>query len=263
MSKSIFSSANIIIKTPFANNIINDPLVILSDELKYIQILITSPAVIYLKNVLHEYYLGNFQEVLILLQPSKLTYLTNLIWSYRKSPVIYPNYEKIRAILELYLKGLTQQNVTYLQLLNTETKLEKCKERSSILDNMNKLREYIENLSKTMNLFNPEPQTIVAAKVLQEHAIYLRTYGYPLGGIFDPELLQEIVNNMSQVTTPQLTPLTSPSITPSITPLTSPLITPLTSPQITPLTSPQITPSTTPSTTPPTTPSTTPPTTPR
>lgn len=231
MSKSIFSSANIIIKTPFANNKINDPLAILSDELKYIQILITSPAVIYLKNVLHEYYLGNFKEVLILLQPSELTYLTNLIWSYRKSSVTYPNYEKIRVILQLYLKGLTQQNVTYLQLLNTETKLDKCKDKSCILDNMDKLREYIENLSKTMNLFNPEPQTIVAAKVLQEHAIYLRTYGYPLGGIFDPELLQEIVNNMSQVTTPQLTPQITPLTTPSITPLTSPQITPSTTPR--------------------------------
>jgi hypothetical protein len=245
MSKSIFSSANITVKTVFAKNPIivkTDPIPVLSDELKYIHILITCPAVTYLIDVLEQYYLGNFQYVLAQLQQSELTSLTNILWGFRKSSVTYPNYEKIREILELYLKGLTQQNELYLKLLNTESSLETCKNRSCILDDMQQLRDYIGKLSKTMSVFNPEPQVIIAAKVSKEHAIYLRTYGYPLGGVFDPELLDEIVENMSQLTTPQ--------ITPQITPLTSPQITPLTSPQITPLTSPQITPFTTPSTTP-------------
>ena len=253
MSKSIFSSANITVKTVFAKNPIivkTDPIPVLSDELKYIHILITCPAVTYLIDVLEQYYLGNFQYVLAQLQQSELTSLTNILWGFRKSSVTYPNYEKIREILELYLKGLTQQNELYLKLLNTESSLEKCKERSSILDNMQKLRDHIEKISKTMSVFNPEPQVIIAAKVSKEHAIYLRTYGYPLGGVFDPELLDEIVENMSQLTTPQITPQITPLPSPQITPLTSPQITPLTSPQITPQTSPQKTPFTTPSTTP-------------
>jgi len=249
MSKSIFSSANIITQSPFSKNPIivkPDPIPVLSDELKYIQVLITCPAVAYLIDVLEHYYLGDFQYVLAQLQTSELTSLTTILWGFRKSSVTYPNYEKIREILQLYLKGLTQQNELYKKLFNTESSLEACKIRSHILDDMQQLRDYIENLSKTMTLFNPEPQAIIAAKVSKEHAIYLRTYGYPLGGVFDPELLQEIVNNMSQVTTPQttpqITPLTTPQITPQITPLTSPSITPLTTPSITPFTTPSTTP---------------------
>jgi len=261
MSKSIFSSANIIIHSSFAKNPIivkPDPIPVLSDELKYIHDLITCPVVAYLIDVLQHYYLGDFQYVLAQLQTRELTSLTNILWGFRKSSVTYPNYEKIREILQLYLKGLTQQNELYKKLLNTESSLETCKKRSSILDNMQELRTYIENLSKTMTLFNPEPQTIVAAKVLKQHAIYLREYGYPLGGVFDPELLHEICENMSQLTTPSITPSITPLTSPSITPLTSPSITPLTSPSITPLTSPQITPCITPLTSPQITPSTTP-----
>jgi len=249
MSKSIFSSANIIIHSSFAKNPIivkPDPIPVLSDELKYIHDLITCPVVAYLIDVLQHYYLGDFQYVLAQLQTRELTSLTNILWGFRKSSVTYPNYEKIREILQLYLKGLTQQNELYKKLLNTESSLETCKKRSSILDNMQELRTYIENLSKTMTLFNPEPQTIVAAKVLKQHAIYLREYGYPLGGVFDPELLHEICEHISQETTPQttpqITPLTTPSITPQITPLTSPCITPLTSPFTSPFTTPSTTP---------------------
>lgn len=234
MSKSIFSSANITVKTVFAKNPIivkTDPIPVLSDELKYIQDLFKSPLVPYLIDVLKQYFLGNFDYVLQKLQPTMLQSLTDTLWGFSKSKVTYPTYEKIREILELYLKGLTQQNELYLKLLNTESFLEKCKERSSILDNMQKLRDYIENLSKTMTVFNPDPQTIIAAEVREEHVRYLKSYGYPLGGVFEPELLNEIYEIMSQETTPQ--------ITPQITPLTSPQITPLTSPQITPSTTPR------------------------
>jgi hypothetical protein len=235
-----------------------DPIPILSDELKYIQVLITCPAVAYLIDVLKQYFFGNFEYVLNKLQCAELTSLTNTLWWFSKSCVTYPTYEKIREILQLYLQGLTQQNELYLRLINTEASLEACKIRSHILDDMQQLREHIESLSKTMTVFNPEPQAIIAATVLKEHAIYLRNYGYPLGGVFDPELLHEIVENMSQLTTPQITPQITPLTSPQITPLTSPQITPLTSPQITPLTSPQITPLTSPQITPLTSPQITP-----
>jgi len=249
MSKSIFSSSSIRVKSLFANNPIivkTDPIPVLSDELTYIQVLIACPAVAYLIDVLEHYYLGDFKYVLAQLQTSELTSLTTILWGFRKSSVTYPNYEKIREILQLYLKGLTQQNELYKKLFNTESSLEACKIRSHILDDMQQLRDYIENLSKTMTLFNPEPQAIIAAKVSKQHAVYLKKYGYPLGGVFDPELLHEICEHISQETTPQttpqITPLTTPSITPQITPLTSPCITPLTSPFTSPFTTPSTTP---------------------
>lgn len=87
MSKSIFSSSNITVKTVIAKNPIivkTDPIPVLSDELKYIQVLITCPAVAYLIDVLEHYYSGDFQYVLAQLQTSELTSLTTILWGFRK-----------------------------------------------------------------------------------------------------------------------------------------------------------------------------------
>lgn len=209
MSKSIFPGTILTTKTPISAVPTNP----ISDELPFIKILMKSIVVNKIKPVLMEYYAGNFQGVLELLPPSEIVYLTNLLYSYKKSLITYPIYESVRYILSLYLQVLTQQNVTYLKLLESQSSLKICKDRSSILDDMNKLREYIETLSKTMTLFNPAPQSIVSAQVAPEHAIYLRTYGYPVGGIFDPAKLEVIIANMSTTTTPLSTPPSSPRIT--------------------------------------------------
>ena len=52
--------------------------------------------------------------------------------------------------------------------------------------------EYIDKLNSTMSLFKTVPVSVAEVKILPEHATYLRMYGYPVGGIFDPELLNAI-----------------------------------------------------------------------
>ena len=233
MSKSIFSSTIVTNKTPFTALSVfkSTPTNPLSNELAFIKILLNSIVVKKLKPVLIAYYAGNFQHVLELLPTTEIVYLTNLLYLYKKSSITYPIYEAVRYILSLYLQVLTQQNVTYSKLVETQAQLQVCRDGSSILDDMNKLRDYIETLSKTMNLFEPAPQSIVSAQVKPEHAIYLRTYGYPVGGIFDPEKLEDIISNMSTNTTPLSTPPSTPLSTPPSTPLSTPLSTPPTTPR--------------------------------
>ena len=103
----------------------------------------------------------------------------------------------MRSLLKLYLEGLIKCITQYLDLLNIKTKLEKCEERCNILDDMKKLQEYIDELQKAMQIFNPPPQTVICATILQEHATYLRMYGYPVGGIFDVEKLNNIILNQN------------------------------------------------------------------
>lgn len=186
MSKSIFLNSIVTKKTPI------DPIII--DELGKIRKLMKTKFVGFIQNVINHYYLGQFEEMLNLLTKPKLIELARLVHSYRKSPKIYPTYEKVRALLKLYLEGLTKSITQYLDLINLKEVLKKCEERCSILDDMKKLKEYIDGLNKTINIFSPPPVHVVAAQILPEHATYLRMYGYPLGGIFDPEKLNDIIS---------------------------------------------------------------------
>lgn len=193
MSKSIFTNSALMQKTVF------DKLssTIVSDEFLQIKRLLKTPLAIYVEMTINEYYLGNFEKVLELLPKEKLEGLMNILYSYKKNSIKYPTYEKVRSLLKLYLEGLIKCITQYLDLLNIKTKLEKCEERCNILDDMKKLQEYIDELQRAMRIFNPPPQNVVCATILQEHATYLRMYGYPVGGIFDVEKLNNIILNQN------------------------------------------------------------------
>jgi hypothetical protein len=189
MSKSLFSNVNW-----------KNPSLILSYkqqekssiELILIKNLLNSEFAINIQNVIKYYYIGNFNEVLALLTKEKLQYLSNLLNLYKKNPIQYPLYEKVRLLLKLYLEGLSKSITQFLELSNIKIALTKCEERCEILDNMGKLQVYIDNLNHTINLFDSAPVNVIEAKILPEHATYLRMYGYPVGGIFDSELLNAI-----------------------------------------------------------------------
>ena len=193
MSKSIFTNSALMQKTVF------DKLssTIVSDEFLQIKRLLKTPLAMYVEMTINEYYLGNFEKVLELLPKEKLEGLMNILYSYKKNSIKYPTYEKVRSLLKLYLEGLIKCITQYLDLLNIKTKLEKCEERCNILDDMKKLQEYIDELQKAMQIFNPPPQTVICATILQEHATYLRMHGYPVGGIFDVEKLNNIILNQN------------------------------------------------------------------
>jgi hypothetical protein len=189
MSKSLFSNVNW-----------KNPSLILSYkqqekssiELILIKNLLNSEFAINIQNVIKYYYIGNFNEVLALLTKEKLQYLSNLLNLYKKNPIQYPLYEKVRLLLKLYLEGLSKSITQFLELSNIKIALTKAEERCEILDNMKKLQVYIDNLNHTINLFDSAPVNVIEAKILPEHATYLRMYGYPVGGIFDSELLNAI-----------------------------------------------------------------------
>jgi hypothetical protein len=195
MSKSLFTNNNskaiVTARTTISRSSTGD-------ELGQIKNLLTSNFAISIQNVIRFYYDGNFVKVLELLSKENLTTYSRLLESYKKSSISYPAYESVRTVLKLYLQGLTKSLDQYLELVNSQSKVSALEERTAILDNMDKLQEYINGLNRTVNLFrNIPPVAVVEAKILPEHATYIRKYGYPVGGIFDVKLLNEIIAQQS------------------------------------------------------------------
>jgi len=196
MSKSLFTNNNskaiVTARTTISKSSTGD-------ELGQIKNLLTSNFAINIQNVIRFYYDGNFVKVLELLSKENLTNYSRLLESYKKSSISYPAYESVRLVLKLYLQGLTKSLDQYLELVNSQSKVSALEERTAILDNMEKLQEYINGLNRTVNLFrNIHPVAVVEAKILPEHATYIRKYGYPVGGIFDVKLLNEIISTFDK-----------------------------------------------------------------
>lgn len=190
--KTIFDdNRHIINKTLYTQNDNNNkttknPIIINEDIYK---VLATYSEII--QNLLFEFSLGNFQQVSNILNRKYYEYLSKKISII--SYIDYPIYEQLRRSIQKSLQGLYKALEQYGVLKNTQNVLVSTKEKASILDDMNKLKEYINRLKGSRQIF---PDLIISAPlatIKPEYAEYIKLYGYPQGGIFDMDKLGTIL----------------------------------------------------------------------
>lgn len=72
------------------------------------------------------------------------------------------------------------------------------KERVKTLDDMDLLRQYLEELQRNLSteVFGSHDVSVTAVKVDPEYIEYIQLYGYPLNGVFDVDLLGAIAQKM-------------------------------------------------------------------
>lgn len=103
------------------------------------------------------------------------------------------DYEIIRKSILLSMQGLQQSLNQYFNILVLQQNNVLLEEENSILNDRDKLNEYIETLLSERSLFPPQSFSLIAATLRPEYAEYIRLYGFPEGGVFDMDKLAEIV----------------------------------------------------------------------
>lgn len=147
-----------------------------------------------LKDLLTNYSLGRFRELADTLTIDRFNQFSTTIASQSKPTAVY--YELTRLLFSKTLDGLMQCVLQYTDLLDTALKLEKCQEKSSILDDNNKLRDYINKLQQQRYLFDVKPLTIIETTIKPEYAEYIKLYGFPENCVFDSNLLADIIKKL-------------------------------------------------------------------
>jgi len=141
--------------------------------------------------------LGNFDLVINELNP--ITYskiakeLANL-----HAGTGYPEYEFILTNIIRSFESLMLSIDLYIKLRDTRVNLQYLSDRVSILDNREKLKKYIDDLNNKTHL-SLFPDITIQAPILtikKEYDIYINLYGFPPGGVFNADLLGEIMNTM-------------------------------------------------------------------
>lgn len=102
----------------------------------------------------------------------------------------------IRNFMKQTFEGIQQSVIQYSNLINTMEKLDRCQEKSSILDDPEKLKEYLEEKKRSVNIFEIDAFEIVKATLKPEYARYVELYGFPESTVFDTDRLTKIKNEL-------------------------------------------------------------------
>jgi hypothetical protein len=115
---------------------------------------------------------------------------------------VYSDYERIRTNTSTGLTSLRKAVLQHSELVETQTKLLTAEEKVKILYDPVKLQEYIDNLNNqaASKLFPDSTVQVRKAVIKPEYAEYIKRYGYPEGGAFNPDKLAEIMKELGIIT---------------------------------------------------------------
>ena len=165
----------------------------ISNEASLIHQLVINKCVIQISEYFKSYASGHFDDVVNSLDPAVYanisTSLNKLIANKK-----YIDYEFIRSTLVNSLNALWQSVRQYMDLQTLIRELAIAEDRISILDDLVKLEEYINNLKNhTLVTIIPDVDANVPLLTIKEpYNTYIKVYGYPPGGAFDPDRLAQI-----------------------------------------------------------------------
>ena len=108
-------------------------------------------------------------------------------------------YEKVRKFINTNLEGLLQS----INMYNTNTSVTSERDAYKIIadkfNDPNELLAQLNMLRGSMSLFPEQHITVIPVEIKAEYLAYIKTYGYPENGIWDPDLLGSIIASIQPV----------------------------------------------------------------
>jgi hypothetical protein len=150
-----------------------------------------------IRTLLTEYSKGNFYEVANILTEPVYKKMSLDLLALAANPQKFMDYENLRLANTAALEGLYMSIRQYVLFVDTEVKLEKAREYEHILNDPEKLNDYINMLRKRSVLFEPVSVQIIPATIKPEYGQYIKRFGYPDGGIFEMDKLAMVMNELN------------------------------------------------------------------
>ena len=173
----------------------------ISNEAALIHQLVINKCVIQISEYFKSYASGNFDSVVDSLDPAvyvNISTALNKLIANKK----YIDYEFIRSTLANSLNALWQSVNQYMELQTLIRESKNACILGDLLGDLVKLEEYINNLKNhTLATIIPDVDVNVPLLTIKEpYNTYIKVYGYPPGGGFDPDKLAQI--SRAQISSP-------------------------------------------------------------
>lgn len=155
---------------------------------------IFNPVTTKLQSLLENYSLGKFQVVEETMTNTFNEYFSQQMYNSISCTKNSRYQEKIRVLFTKVFEGLQQSVLQNMRIRELELKLKTSQERCSILDDNDKLIEYINKLRTGFRFIEDQKITCIAATLKPEYQKYIDLYGLPEGLVFDTDKLNQIKN---------------------------------------------------------------------
>lgn len=150
-----------------------------------------------IKILLYEYSLGNISVVADILTLETYQQISIELNKLSLKGNQYSYYEQLRKNYTYAIAGLYQSIIQYSERESCKNTIEQLREKLSILDDPQKLRDYILRF-KSNNYFPDTSLKIIKAEIKPEYLEYIKLYGYPESNVFDPDKLAEIILSLGK-----------------------------------------------------------------
>lgn len=162
-----------------------------------IEILMSSAVVTDISEISKNYSSGAFD--IIKSQLNQTLYNNYSLGLYTARKPLNTTYEKVRKFINSNLEGLLQS----VNLYNTNTSVTSQRDAYKILadkfNDPNELLAQLNMLRRSVSLFPDQHITVIPVQIKPEYLAYIKTYGYPENGIWDPDLLGAILESIGPV----------------------------------------------------------------
>lgn len=151
-------------------------------------------------NILMDYYkLGEFDTLKKLLTVERRDTISLEFAKKRNIAKNFLIHDNILNYLNVTLNNFYLSLYYHESYLETERKCKTFQEKANILDDMNKLKKYIQSLNKNEGVLFKAPTITAKLAVLKpQYDIYIKRFGLPRYGVFDSMALGDILLELEE-----------------------------------------------------------------
>jgi len=152
-----------------------------------------------LEPIFNAYQEGSYNQLKDLLTQNKYQKYSVQLRNLKERKSKHPEYEDLRGIATKSLQGVYKALQQFTDVRDLEQQLENIQDAEDILYNPQKLHEYLQTLQPEEAVLPDTNVTAIAATLRPEYAEYISLYGFPEDGIFDMDLLGDILKRNQTV----------------------------------------------------------------
>lgn len=107
---------------------------------------------------------------------------------------VYEDYRRFANSLIPVFQNITNQ---VLACNDINSKLAAALEKAAILDDINKLKAYLDQISRTHTILPEQQVTVPMATIKEPYNTYIKMFGFPAGMLWDPDKIAFVYNYLN------------------------------------------------------------------
>jgi len=135
------------------------------------------------------YLTGDLQDLPENLDQELIQLMSGAFYNLREPTLLSSLYEQYRLFAVSLIPAFQNVSLQVTTCKLMENQLDQALKKAEILDDINKLKEYIANLKKSVDIIPKQDVGVKKATIKEPYNTYIKMFGFPAGMIWEPDKL--------------------------------------------------------------------------